>query len=156
MFVVTTIPSFFPLHVGLSCFSLSCFSLSCFSLSCFSLSCFSLSCLFLFFFWQLHSLTCLDLRPLVILPLWYLQACLMKSFVNCYKGCRGRYRMVVGFTTICAISAFHHYRCEYESHSCEVYSIQHYVKTFVSDLWQVGGFLWALWYPPPIKLSSTI
>jgi hypothetical protein len=24
----------------------------------------------------------------------------------------------------------------------EVYSIQHYVIKFVSDLWQVGGFLW--------------
>jgi len=23
-------------------------------------------------------------------------------------GCRGRYRMVVGFTTTCAISAYHH------------------------------------------------
>jgi len=30
----------------------------------------------------------------------------------------------------------------------EVYSIQHYVRKFVSDLWQVGGFLR---FPPPIK-----
>jgi len=25
-----------------------------------------------------------------------------------------------------------------------VFSIQHYVIKFVSDLWQVGGFLWVL------------
>ena len=28
-----------------------------------------------------------------------------------------------------------------------------YVIKFLSDLWQVGGFLW---FPPPIKLISTI
>ena len=37
----------------------------------------------------------------------------------------------------------------------EVYSIQHYV-TFVSDLWQVGGFLRVLLFPAPIKLTVTI
>ena len=35
----------------------------------------------------------------------------------------------------------------------KVYSLQHYViKKFVSDLWQVCGFLW---FPPPIKLNAT-
>jgi len=34
----------------------------------------------------------------------------------------------------------------------EVYSIQHYVIKFVSDLRQVGGFLRLLRFPPPIKL----
>jgi hypothetical protein len=29
----------------------------------------------------------------------------------------------------------------------------HYVKTFVSDLRQVGGFLRVLRFPPPIKLT---
>ena len=29
------------------------------------------------------------------------------------------------------------------------------VIKFVSDLPQVGGFLWALWFPPPIKLTAT-
>ena len=53
--------------------------------------------------------------------------------------CRGR--MVVGFTTIYAVSAYDHKRCEFEPHSGEVYSIQHYVIKFVSDLGQVGGFL---------------
>ena len=32
-----------------------------------------------------------------------------------------------------------------------MYSIQHYVIKFVSDLRQVGGFLRALWFPPPIQ-----
>ena len=35
-------------------------------------------------------------------------------------------------------------------------SIQHYVIKFVSDLQQVCGFLWVLWFPPPIKLTTTI
>ena len=30
------------------------------------------------------------------------------------------------------------------------------VIKFVSDLWQVGGFLQVLWFPPPIKLTSKI
>ena len=38
----------------------------------------------------------------------------------------------------------------------EVYSIQHYVIQFVSDLSQVGGFLWVLLFPPPLKLTATI
>jgi hypothetical protein len=38
----------------------------------------------------------------------------------------------------------------------EVYSIQHYVIKFVSDLWQVGGFLRVLRFPSTIKLTSTI
>ena len=38
----------------------------------------------------------------------------------------------------------------------EVYSIQHYVIKFVSDLRQVSGFLWILCFPPPIKLTAQI
>ena len=38
----------------------------------------------------------------------------------------------------------------------EVYSIQHYVLKFVSDLRQVNGFLRVLWFSPPIKLTATI
>jgi len=37
-----------------------------------------------------------------------------------------------------------------------VYSIQHYVIKFVSDLQQVGGFLWVLRFSPPIKLTTSI
>jgi hypothetical protein len=32
----------------------------------------------------------------------------------------------------------------------EVYSTQRYVIKFVGDLWQVGGFLQVLRFPPPI------
>jgi hypothetical protein len=64
------------------------------------------------------------------------------------KGLGYRDRMVVGFTTIYAISAYHHQFCEFESSSGEVYSIQHYVIKFVSDLRQVNGFLWVLRFPP--------
>ena len=52
--------------------------------------------------------------------------------------------MLVGFTTTCAISAV-------SSNPVlgEVYSIQHYVIKFVSDLRQVGGFF------PGTTVSST-
>jgi len=38
----------------------------------------------------------------------------------------------------------------------KVYSIQHYVIKFVSDLRQVGAFLRVLRFPPPIRLTATI
>ena len=38
----------------------------------------------------------------------------------------------------------------------EVYSIQHYVIKFVSDLRQFCGFLWLLRFPLPINLTTTI
>ena len=59
----------------------------------------------------------------------------------------GRDRMVVGFTTKAVSSNPDH---------GEVYSIQHYMIKFVSDLQQVGGFLRVLRFPPPIKLTTTI
>ena len=68
----------------------------------------------------------------------------------------GHDRMVVGFTTTYEISAYHHLYCEFESFSGKVYSIQHYVIKFVSDLQQVGDFLWVLRFPPPIKRTATI
>ena len=52
---------------------------------------------------------------------------------------RGRDRMVVGFTTTYAISAYRHRCCELESQSGR--GVQHYVIKFVSDLPQVSGFL---------------
>ena len=70
-----------------------------------------------------------------------------------WRGRSGRHRMVVGFTTTCAISAYHHWCCEFEPCSDEVYSIRHYVIKFVSDLQQVSGFLRVLGFPPPIKLT---
>jgi hypothetical protein len=63
--------------------------------------------------------------------------------------CRDCDRMVVGFTTTYAVSAYHHWCCEFESRSGRGV---HYV----SDLWQVGGSLRVLWFPPPIKLTTTL
>ena len=71
-------------------------------------------------------------------------------------GRRGRYRMVVGFIATYAISVFDHHRCEFESRSGEVYSIQYYMIKFVRDLRQVGGFLRMLRFPPPMKTAATI
>ena len=62
-------------------------------------------------------------------------------------------RMVVRFTITLAISAYHHWSCEFKSNYGKVYLIQHYVIKFVSDLRQVGGFLRILRFPPPIKLT---
>jgi hypothetical protein len=71
-------------------------------------------------------------------------------------GHHGHDRMVVELITTYAISAYHHYRCKFESRSGEVYSIQLYVIKFGSDLRQVGGFLQVLQFPPPINLTATI
>jgi hypothetical protein len=36
----------------------------------------------------------------------------------------------------------------------KVHSIHHFMKEFVSDLRQVGGFLWIFRFPPPIKIRQ--
>jgi hypothetical protein len=41
----------------------------------------------------------------------------IKLLNNSIWGCRGRDRLVVGFTTTCAISAYHHQSCEFEPRS---------------------------------------
>ena len=70
------------------------------------------------------------------------------------RGRRGRDRMVVGFTTTYAIGAFITTNVVSSNPVYgEVYSIQHYVIKFVSELRQVGGFLR---FPPPIELTTTI
>ena len=56
--------------------------------------------------------------------------------------------IIVGFITTFAISAYHF--------RFQVYSIQHYVRKFGSDLRQVGGFLRVLRFTPPIKLIAEI
>ena len=38
----------------------------------------------------------------------------------------------------------------------DVYSMQHYVIKFVSDLLQVGGFLRVFWLTPTLKLTAII
>jgi hypothetical protein len=72
------------------------------------------------------------------------------------KGHRGRDRMAVELqlpvqsvpitTKVVSLNPVH----------VEVYSIQHYVITYVSDLRQVCGFFRVLWFPPPIKLTTMI
>jgi hypothetical protein len=71
----------------------------------------------------------------------------MIQFIGCSqvdRDCRGRDRMVVEFTTTCAISAYHHKVVSSKPVYGEVHSIQHYVIKFNSDLRQVGGFLQGL------------
>jgi hypothetical protein len=58
---------------------------------------------------------------------------------------------ISGFTTTCAISAYQHWCCEFEPRSGEMYSILHYVIKFVSNIWQVSGFLRVLLFPPSNK-----
>jgi hypothetical protein len=59
---------------------------------------------------------------------------------TCFWGSRrGRDGMVVGVTATHTICAYHHWCCEFESHSGR--GVQHVVIMFVSDLWQVCGFL---------------
>ena len=68
------------------------------------------------------------------------------------RDCRGLDRMVVGFTTIYAISAYHHWCCEFESRSGR--GEQHYVIKFVSDRSVI--FSRSSGFPPQINLTATI
>ena len=69
--------------------------------------------------------------------MYFIQALFLTLF-ECLFGGNRRYpdRMVVGFTTTRAISAYHHESCEFE--------FRYYVIKFVRDLRQVGGFLRAV------------
>jgi hypothetical protein len=75
-------------------------------------------------------------------------ACLLIQELLKERG--GRDYIVVGLIATCAISVYQHQRCEFESRSGKVYSIQHYVIKFVSDLRQIGDFLRF----PPSKLTA--
>jgi 23S rRNA (adenine2503-C2)-methyltransferase len=44
----------------------------------------------------------------------------------------------------------------YKYYEFESHSIQHNVIKSIRDLRQVGGFLWVLRFPPPIKLTTII
>ena len=72
------------------------------------------------------------------------------------RGRCGRDRMIVGITTTCAISAFHHKVVSSNPVHGKVDSIQHYMIKFASDLQQVCGFRRVLGFPPLIKLMATI
>ena len=111
-----------------------------------------------FLFWLLHCLLFFELRLL-----YKKSYCKIISYrttavywiymFSSVRGRRGHDRMVVGFTTSYAISAYHHWCCEFESRPGR--GVQHYVIKFVSDLRQVGGFLRVLRFPPQIKLTAT-
>ena len=62
-----------------------------------------------------------------------------------FGGCRGHDRMVVGFTTTCTISAYHH---KFESSSGKAYLIQHCDK---GCQWLATG----RWFSPGPPVSST-
>jgi len=65
---------------------------------------------------------------------------------------RGRDRIVVEFTII----VYHCNSCEFEPCSWWCVLDTTLLIKFVSDLWQVDGFLRVLRFPPPIKLTATI
>ena len=71
-----------------------------------------------------------------------------------FSGRCGHDCMVIRFTTICAIGAYNNISSS-PVHG-EVYSIEHYMILFISDLQHVCGFLRVLWVPPSIKLTTTI
>ena len=84
------------------------------------------------------------------------------SFVSLVKGFSlervgGRDRMVVRFTTTYMESVPITIKVvSLNPANGKMYSIQHYVIKFVSDLRQFSGFLQVLWFPPSIKQTATI
>ena len=58
-----------------------------------------------------------------------------------FQSRRDRDRMVVGFTTICAISIYHHWIYEFLPIYLMATCTRYYVIKFVSHLWRFGGFL---------------
>ena len=66
------------------------------------------------------------------------------------------YRMVGGFTTTYAISAYYHLSCEFESRSWRCVLDTTLCDKFVRDLRQFGCFQRVFRFPPPIKLTATI
>jgi hypothetical protein len=94
-------------------------------------------------FWKVLDLPLYNPVQSLVFPL------ITMTCESMFQSMRGRRDLVVvGFITTYATSAYHHKRCEFESHSSEVYSIQYYVIKFVSNLRQVDGFLRVLWFPP--------
>ena len=90
--------------------------------------------------WPLYCLSFLDLRLLFITLMSsnfsYIVTFIISTLLKLW-GRRGRYRIVVGFTTTYAISAYHYWCCEFKSRSGR--SVQHYVIKFVSDRWFSSG-----------------
>ena len=64
-------------------------------------------------------------------------------------------RMVVGFITVQSVPITTKVVSSNLAYG-EMYSIQHCVIKFVSNLRQVGGVLRVRWFPQPIKVITTI
>ena len=80
----------------------------------------------------------------------------MFGHLNIERGYRGCDRMIVDLQLpVQSVHVTTKIVCSKPAHG-EVYLIQHHVIKFVSDLGQVGGFLRAPLFPPPIKLTTTI
>ena len=78
------------------------------------------------------------------------------KYLTSWRSLRGRDHMVIGLTLpVQSVPIATKVVSLNPTHS-EAYSIQHYVAKFLSDLRQVGGFLWVLLFPPPIKLTPMI
>jgi len=80
----------------------------------------------------------------------------VEKILEINRGRCGLDRLVVWFTTTFAISAITTKLVSSNTVHGEVFSIQHYVIKFVSDLRQVSDFLRILCFPPPIKLTAMI
>jgi hypothetical protein len=118
--------------------------------------------------------------PPTLVERWYTNNNITSDKFNASGGHHGHDHMVVGFTTTYAIRGLGlglwclmhfqqkqsltnpiqsvHIITKGESlnpaHG-QVCAIQHYVIKFVIDLRQVIGYLWVLWFPPPIKRTPT-
>ena len=83
---------------------------------------------------------------------------IFRSYTLCFSSISSLYLSCIphpiGFTTTYASGAYHHWCCGFDSRPGR--GVQHYVIKFVSDLWQVGGFLRVLRFPPPIKPTATV
>ena len=75
---------------------------------------------------------------------------------QCKEGRCGCDRMAVGFTTTYAISAYHHWRCKFESRSWRGVLNTTLCDEVCQWLAATGSFFRALQFPPPIKLTVTI
>ena len=92
--------------------------------------CFFVICAFLLFVLFVLLLFCYFV--ICAFLLFYFNATLQSILGNtqCTGAHRGRYRIVVGFTTTYAISAYHHWCCEFESWSGE--GVQYCDKVWVT------------------------
>ena len=73
-----------------------------------------------------------------------------------HGGRRGRNRMVVGFTTTCVSSAYHHQSCEFEPRLCRGV-LDTILCDKVCQLLATGRWFSPVFrFPPPIKLTATI